>query len=67
MSYEKEIYAEITRDLFKVTKILGDLDHNFAFTKRGDRYHTIVRSTEQILLTLAEELRELSREETSDN
>ena len=67
MTYEKEIYADIVRDLFKVTKILGDLDHNFAFTKCGGSYSTIVRSVEQILLTIAEELKELRNQETSDN
>lgn len=67
MTYEQEMYSDIARDLFKVTKVLGDLDHNFAFTKCGGSYSTIVRSIEQILLTLAEELKELSSQETFDN
>lgn len=56
MSYKKEVLTSVYKDIYKATKILGDLDHNLAYVEGISSYTTILRSCEQILLAVAEEL-----------
>jgi hypothetical protein len=59
MSYKQEVLTSAYKDIYKATKILGDLgdlDHNLAYVEGVSSYTTIIRSCEQILLAVAEEL-----------
>ena len=56
MSYKQEVLTSVYKDIYKATKILGDLDHNLAYVEGVSSYTTILRSCEQILLAVAEEL-----------
>ena len=57
MSYENEIIDSVIKDLYKAAKLLGDIDHNLAYTTTGNATN-IIRSCEQILLYVAEDLYE---------
>ena len=53
MSYKQEVLVSVYENIYKATEILGDLDHNLAYVESASR---ILRSCEQILLAVAEEL-----------
>ena len=63
MSYKQEVLMEVYHDIFKATKIIGNIDHNFAYINQASSYVTIIRSCEQILLSVAEELYQMVVEE----
>ena len=64
MSYKQEVLTSVCKDIYKATKILGDLDHDLAYVESTSSYTTILRSCEQILLAVAEEMwREGKRED----
>ena len=55
MSYENEVIDSVIKDLYKATKLLNAIDHNLAYTTTGNATN-IIRSCEQILLYVAEDL-----------
>lgn len=67
MSYKQEVLMRVYHDIFKATKIIGDIDHNFGYIDQGGSYATIIRSCEQILLSVAEELYQIAVEEDKES
>jgi hypothetical protein len=65
MSYQNEIITDVIKDIYKATKLLSDIDHNLAFTTTGNATN-IIRSCEQILLCVAEDLYEKKTKEEQD-
>jgi hypothetical protein len=57
MSYKNEVIDSVIKDLYKATKVLNDIDHDLAFVDSGNCVN-IIRSCEQILLCVAEDLYE---------
>ncbi len=66
MSYKQEVLTSVCKDIYKATRILGDLDHNLAYVESTSSYTTILRSCEQILLAVAEELYQIVAKEGED-
>jgi hypothetical protein len=57
MNYKNEVIDSVIKDIGKATKILNDIDHNLSFVDSGN-FVNIIRSCEQILLYVAEDLYE---------
>ena len=57
MSYKNEVIDSVIKDLYKATKVLNDIDHNLPFVDSGSCVN-IIRSCEQILLYVIEDLYE---------
>ena len=58
LTYKNDIIDDVVNDMFKAAKILGNIDHNLAFVDVGNSTG-IIRNIEQLILYLAEDLREL--------
>ena len=67
MSYKKEVLMDVYHDIFKAAKIIGDIDHNFGYIDgEVSSYASIIRSCNQILLNVAEELFQIAEEDRKD-
>lgn len=58
MTYKNDIIDDVVKDMLKAAKILGNIDHNLSFVDVGNSVG-IIRNLEQLILYLAEDLREL--------
>ena len=65
MSYKNEILDDVGKDLYRATKILSDINHNFASVEVGN-YCNIIRACNDILCNVAEDLYQLRDKEVSD-
>ena len=58
MTYKNDVIEDVVKDMFRAAKILENINHNLAFVDVGNSTG-IIRNLEQLILYLAEDLREL--------
>lgn len=64
MSSSAEYIA--AKDIYKATRIIGNIDNDLAYVDRASNYVKIIQSCEQILLTVAEELYQIAAAEAEE-
>ena len=58
MTYKNDVINDVVKDMFKAAKILASINHNLAFVDVGNNMG-IIRNLEELILYIAEDLREL--------